>query len=116
MGQHEVGQNKKGNEAHKYSPGRGPPVDQKCEFCAGTFRIAGPFYNGVIHNSDFLDVILRIVAKSSKTEFASYDRMVGMLSVISEEIQDIPFYYSIPQLNNVLRASTAPQETMMYIF
>jgi tRNA G26 N,N-dimethylase Trm1 len=40
--------------------------------------------------------------------------MVGMLSVISEEIPDIPFYYSIPTLNNVLHCNAAPQEIIMY--
>lgn len=59
-------------------------------------------------------MILRIVANSSKLEFASYDRMAGMLSVISEEIPDIPFYYSIPSLNNVLHCNAAPQEIIMY--
>lgn len=41
--------------------------------------------------------------------------MIGMLSVISEEIPEIPFYYSIPHLNNVIRASAAPQEIIMYL-
>ena len=59
-------------------------------------------------------MILRVVANSSKNQFGSYDRMVGMLSVISEEIPDIPFYYSIPTLNNVLHCNAAPQEIIMY--
>ena len=39
MGKHVVGKNKKGNDSHKYSPGRGPPVNKECEFCASPFHV-----------------------------------------------------------------------------
>ena len=86
-----------------------------CTLYLLNFKIAGPFYNGQIHDANFLDIILRIAAKSSSKEFATHDRMVGMLSVISEELSDIPFYYCIPTLNNVLHCNAPPQEIVVYV-
>jgi len=101
------------NKNVKYKLPTGPPVDSRCHFCGNTYFMGGPFWIAPIHDQAFVQDLLQSVVNPSSTEnastaaptqrFGTYDRLVGMLTVVSEELPDVPFYYSQDRLYSMLK-------------
>lgn len=88
------------NDTYKFIPSRGPPVGKNCEHCGFQHQMGGPIYLGPLHDTDFVDkIISRAAAESEK--FNTANRIEGMLSVVSEEIE-VPLYYEVDGLYQVL--------------
>lgn len=81
-----------GRSGPKFSFAAGPPVNEKCQHCGRGHHVGGPIYNGHIHDADFVRELLAHV-ESRRAQFGTSDRMVGLLSVVSEELPDVPLYY-----------------------
>lgn len=89
---------------HKFVPGTGPPVGAHCEHCSHKHQIGGPMWSAPIHDSSFLDVMLSRL-QSGSTLYKTSERMVGMLSVAKEELQEVPLYYVLDDVCSVLHCS-----------
>lgn len=76
--------------------------------------MGGPYYSGPIHSPLFMDMLLRQLASSPETTFGTRQRMIGMLSVISEEL-NVPFYYTASSLANSMRCTTPPMDVITYV-
>jgi tRNA (guanine26-N2/guanine27-N2)-dimethyltransferase len=77
-----------------------------CRICKGTaFQIGGPLWNGLIHSQKFLKGVLERVPKFK--HLGTTPRIIGMCTVALEEL-DVPFYFPISMLANVLHSCTAP--------
>jgi len=94
----------------KYKLVTGPPVDRRCRFCQKTFQVGGPIWTDPIHNVDFVRSLLdRLTGSGGREEsvetqrFGTQDRMVGMLSVVAEELPDVPLYYSQDRLYSMIK-------------
>ena len=87
----------------KYGPAS-VSVGGHCTTCDGTYQIGGPFYSAPIHNQDF---VMRMIGHISQrhTTYGTWNRMAGMVQVISEEI-DIPLYYILAKLCNTVHCSS----------
>ncbi|GAB1600684.1 tRNA (guanine(26)-N(2))-dimethyltransferase-like [Argonauta hians] len=81
----------KGNN-FKYTPAQGPPVGQNCSHCGHKHNFGGPIWADPIHNRDFLKQVLTSV-EGNKYSVNTKERIMGMLSVASEELPDVPLYY-----------------------
>ena len=89
---------------HKFVPGSGPPVGPACEHCGHKHQIGGPIWSAPIHDVDFLDSMLKRVSRDSAL-FNTSERMKGMLSVAREELQDVPLYYILDDICNILHCT-----------
>ena len=102
----------------KYSLPTGPPVDRECKHCThhhhigNTFPcnissfnllfLGGPIWIAPIHNTEFVSSVLESLEEE---KFNTFARMKGMLSMVLEELQDIPLYYELARLSNITKQS-----------
>jgi len=86
----------------KYSLVTGPPVGQSCEHCGSGFHMGGPIWLNPLHDKPFISELLQSIQESN---FATRERMEGMLSMALEELDDVPLYYEIPRLTNICKLS-----------
>lgn len=95
-------------------------VPSVCEESGGRWKVGGPFWGAPMHNQEMVDVILARVDNARAAQagdpygYASAnnaipiptaERLSGMLTSISEELKDVPFYYSLPDLASTLQCT-----------
>ena len=80
----------------KYILPKGPPVDKKCTYCQHSHIIGGPFWIDPIHDIEF---VTRLIASLKNFDsLGTKERMEGMLTMVKEELPDVPFYYTYDRL------------------
>lgn len=89
----------------KYPPAQGPPIGPLCDQCSSKFHLGGPLWTAPIHDTAFVNKLLKSIKECPKL-FNTSERIVGLLSVIAEELQDCPLYYTVDHLCGVLHCST----------
>lgn len=99
----------------KHSFAHGPPVSPNCSICGSRFHVGGPIWAGPIHDAEFVQLAQQQLQKSvrtvktdqgeseEKSSFGTYRRMLGMLTVISEELLDVPLFYTPGQFTHLLK-------------
>ncbi|XP_069783513.1 tRNA (guanine(26)-N(2))-dimethyltransferase [Narcine bancroftii] len=90
---------------YKYTAGLGPPVGPECEHCCQRHQLGGPIWAEQIHDQGFIKKVLESVEQAPK-RFKTSDRILGMLSMITEELPDCPLYYTMDHLSSVVHCST----------
>ncbi|XP_011307972.1 probable tRNA (guanine(26)-N(2))-dimethyltransferase isoform X2 [Fopius arisanus] len=80
----------------------GPPVDQLCKFCRYKHHMGGPIWLGPLHDQAFVKQLLDSI---ETLELATSKRLIGVLSVIGEEL-DTPLYYVLDRLMSIVRCDT----------
>ncbi|KHJ96698.1 putative N2,N2-dimethylguanosine tRNA methyltransferase [Oesophagostomum dentatum] len=79
--------------------------DNKCIHCGHPVHHVGPIYIGPMHNQDFVNGILTRLRETREEErLGTHNRLMGVLTNVSEEI-DVPLYYEHDQLFNVVKCS-----------
>nr|XP_033791309.1 tRNA (guanine(26)-N(2))-dimethyltransferase-like [Geotrypetes seraphini] len=89
----------------KYSAGSGPPVGTNCEHCFQRHQVGGPIWAESIHDPDFVQRVLNAV-KSNPQRFKTSARIEGVLSMMLEELTDVPLYYTLDNLSSVIHCNT----------
>ncbi|KAM4749549.1 tRNA (guanine(26)-N(2))-dimethyltransferase [Rhinophrynus dorsalis] len=89
----------------KYSPGTGPPVGMSCEFCNQRHQMGGPIWAESLHDKEFVQRILSALERNPK-RFKTSDRIQGVLSMVTEELSDVPLYYTLDNLSSVVHCNT----------
>ncbi|XP_063223376.1 tRNA (guanine(26)-N(2))-dimethyltransferase isoform X2 [Bacillus rossius redtenbacheri] len=89
----------------KLSLPHGPPVTQLCQHCSHRHHVGGPIWIGPLHDVEFAINVLKVVKLGA---FATQPRMEGVLTVILEELPDVPLYYSLERLCAVVHCETMP--------
>ncbi|KAL8161166.1 hypothetical protein V2J09_012655 [Rumex salicifolius] len=89
----------------KYLPGSGPVVPQQCSDCGWKYNMGGPIWSAPIHDQEWVTSILADV-KANKDRYPAYERIVAVLTTISEELPDIPLYLSMHNLCAVLKCTS----------
>ncbi|NWW12000.1 TRM1 dimethyltransferase, partial [Oreocharis arfaki] len=89
----------------KYSAATGPPVGPTCEFCHQRHQVGGPVWAEPLHDPAFVEGLLAALERSPG-RFATEPRLQGMLSVIAEELSDVPLYYTLDGLSSTIRSNT----------
>nr|XP_012807664.2 tRNA (guanine(26)-N(2))-dimethyltransferase [Jaculus jaculus] len=89
----------------KFSAACGPPVTPECEHCGQRHQLGGPMWAEPIHDLDFVSRVLEAVS-ANPSRFRTSQRIQGMLSVITEELPDVPLYYTLDQLSSTIHCNT----------
>ncbi|KAJ1794977.1 RNA methyltransferase tRNA(m5U54)methyltransferase [Coemansia sp. RSA 1938] len=92
----------------KFRIATAPTADSLCANCGSTQDIGGPCWIGPLHNTDFVQRMYDTVSKTDKTVYGTQPRMQGMLKVILEELQDVPFHYNLATLSSAVRTACPP--------
>ncbi|NP_001121226.1 tRNA methyltransferase 1 L homeolog [Xenopus laevis] len=90
----------------KYSPATGPPVTLNCEFCQQRQQLGGPIWAESLHDKDFVERILSALDRNNSKRFKTAERIQGVLSMVTEELSDVPLYYTLDNLSSVIRCNT----------
>uniref|UniRef100_J3LTI1 tRNA (guanine(26)-N(2))-dimethyltransferase n=2 Tax=Oryza brachyantha TaxID=4533 RepID=J3LTI1_ORYBR len=78
----------------KCAPGIGPVVPQGCSACGKKLTMGGPIWSGPMHDQEWV-VSTLAEAKSRKDRYPAYNKIASVLTTISEELHDIPLYFSL---------------------
>lgn len=96
----------------KFAIPTGPFVSPNCEHCNHRHHLGGPVWSDPIHDADFLKKLL-VVAKTEKAKkLGTHNRILGMLTLVQEELLDVPLYYKIDSLCCTLKVEVIPQLKM----
>ncbi|TPX63211.1 hypothetical protein SpCBS45565_g06767 [Spizellomyces sp. 'palustris'] len=102
-----IGKSPQNGDGKKVGAACGPNVGSTCEHCGRRFHIGGPFYSAPIHNQEFIKRMLRHVTDAPQEKYKTKSRMIGMLTVASEELP-IPFFYDIASLVATAKSMPLP--------
>ncbi|KAI3660194.1 hypothetical protein MP638_004468 [Amoeboaphelidium occidentale] len=96
--------NAKGHET--IHAGRIPAdVSSNCNICSYPFHVGGPFWSAPIHDKTFVSSLISHLKETDSAKlYGTHARMLGMSTVISEEL-DTPFYYTVSSLAQIVKAS-----------
>uniref|UniRef100_A0AAR2JA82 tRNA (guanine(26)-N(2))-dimethyltransferase n=1 Tax=Pygocentrus nattereri TaxID=42514 RepID=A0AAR2JA82_PYGNA len=89
----------------KYSAATGPPVGLNCEHCGQRYQLGGPLWAEPIHDTEFVQKVLAAVS-GNPSRFGTSKRIEGVLSMVTEELQDVPLYYVLDQLSSTVHCNT----------
>lgn len=92
----------------KYCLPVGPFVKERCGNCNSRYHTGGPIWTDPIHDPVFLDRLLQTIRQEPYTKLTTHNRILGVLTVVNEELHDIPLYYSIDRLCSVLKLVVIP--------
>ncbi|XP_016987859.1 probable tRNA (guanine(26)-N(2))-dimethyltransferase [Drosophila rhopaloa] len=92
----------------KYGIPTGPAVNSQCEHCGHRHHLGGPIWSAPIHNPEFVQDLLSAVQETSLQSLGTQRRIVGVLSMVQEELQDVPLYYTPDKLCCVLKLEIVP--------
>jgi len=93
----------------KFSLPAGPPVDSKCKFCNHSHHIGGPIWLAPMHDREFISRVLEELPDNLGTT----DRLVGMLNMALEELEDVPLFYEITRVCSITKQSLGKLTTFL---
>ncbi|XP_069138740.1 tRNA (guanine(26)-N(2))-dimethyltransferase-like isoform X2 [Argopecten irradians] len=99
-------------ENFKMAAAHGPPVMDKCEHCQHKHYVVGPIWADKLHDVDFVKKVISYV-QEKKADFQTHKRIIGMLSLVSEELPDCPMYYVIDDICQQVHVNSFNQEIFM---
>ncbi|KAJ1927827.1 RNA methyltransferase tRNA(m5U54)methyltransferase [Tieghemiomyces parasiticus] len=88
----------------KYNASCGPSVGPECEFCGQKQHLAGPAWLGPLHDQDFVKRMYKLV-DGAKGSFGTRTRMLGMIQLVSEELE-VPGFYTIANLSGAVHCNS----------
>ncbi|XP_013771043.1 tRNA (guanine(26)-N(2))-dimethyltransferase [Pundamilia nyererei] len=89
----------------KYSAATGPPVGPECEHCGQRHQLGGPIWAESIHDLEFVQKVLSAVS-GNPCRFGTSKRIEGVLSMVTEELEDVPLYYTVDNLSSTIHCNT----------
>ncbi|XP_055692924.1 tRNA (guanine(26)-N(2))-dimethyltransferase [Lutzomyia longipalpis] len=92
----------------KYALPTGPSVDSTCTHCGFRHHLGGPIWSDPIHDAAFVDKLLDNLQEAPYSNLGTSRRLLGQLTVIQEELPDVPLYYSVDKLCSTIRVVTMP--------
>ncbi|XP_045107063.1 probable tRNA (guanine(26)-N(2))-dimethyltransferase isoform X2 [Portunus trituberculatus] len=82
----------------KHQVSQGPPVAESCSHCGHRHVVGGPVWSAPIHDREFLSSLKESLVEE---DFTTYRRMLGVISMMEEELPDVPLYYVLDRLARV---------------
>ena len=101
-------------EQFKFTPSLGPAVSTKCKHCSHSHHVAGPIWADPIHDQEFVARVLNAV-RADTDRLKTRQRIIGMLSLIGEELPNQPLYYVTDALCNVVHCTTPTILQLRYL-
>ncbi|EDW04217.1 probable tRNA (guanine(26)-N(2))-dimethyltransferase [Drosophila grimshawi] len=98
----------------KFGLPTGPAVNSRCEHCSHRHHLGGPIWSAPIHQTSFVQQLLEAVQSSTSplNALGTQRRIVGVLSMVQEELPDVPLYYTPDKLCCVLKLEIVPMLKM----
>uniref|UniRef100_A0A1B0GE85 tRNA (guanine(26)-N(2))-dimethyltransferase n=1 Tax=Glossina morsitans morsitans TaxID=37546 RepID=A0A1B0GE85_GLOMM len=78
----------------KFGIPTGPPINTNCEHCGQKHHLGGSIWSDPIHDNAFVQRLIEAINKTPLSELCTQTRLHGMLTMVLEESQDVPLYYS----------------------
>lgn len=101
--------NEKNQSITKFSLPTGPfTSSSNCTHCESPYHMGGPIWSAPIHNPQFVSEILQ----SASERLGTFKRIQGVLSLVLEELNDVPLYYTLQNLAGVLKLVTPPMTSL----
>ncbi|XP_010694111.2 tRNA (guanine(26)-N(2))-dimethyltransferase 2 isoform X2 [Beta vulgaris subsp. vulgaris] len=101
----------KNSNSKKYYPGSGPVVPQECTHCNKRYNMGGPIWSAPIHDQEWVTSILSDV-KAMEDRYPAYNRIVAVLTTVSEELPDVPLFLCLHNLCGTLKC-TSPSAVIL---
>lgn len=76
-------------------------IGPTCTHCGGTHRTGGPIWTAPIHDSNFVSRLKTSLSKGP--QLGTHRRIEGVLTLIEEELADVPLYIIFDKMLKVLR-------------
>ncbi|BET01560.1 N2,N2-dimethylguanosine tRNA methyltransferase [Nesidiocoris tenuis] len=96
---------KRDNKPPTYSIPRLPSMSS-CPHCGHSYQVGGPVWSGPLHDVPFVEKLLSHVEKNFD-KFGTAKRMIGMLSLIKDELTT-PFYYTVDAVCSLVHCEAIP--------
>ena len=80
-----------GNPTVLFKAHVGPPVSEKCPECESPLHVAGPMWNGQIHDPHFVGQMLGHL-EDNESKYGTSTRMKGMLTV-AKEVETLSHFF-----------------------
>ncbi|XP_064537330.1 tRNA (guanine(26)-N(2))-dimethyltransferase [Drosophila montana] len=93
----------------KFGIPTGPAVNTQCQHCSHRHHLGGPIWSAPIHNLEFVRDLLEA---KSQLQLSTQRRLTGVLSMVLEELPDVPLYYTPDKLCCVLKLEIVPMLKM----
>lgn len=79
-----------------------------CEETGGKMKLGGPFWSAPIHNVEIVNELLNRLETPNSTPYPvpTLKRLTGLLTCVSEEVSNAPFYYSLSVRTFLIRFLT----------
>lgn len=74
----------------------------------GNFQLGGPMWSDPIHDKSFVQELLQAIDEEPLCELGTQKRLIGVLTVVQEELDDVPLYYTLDKLCCVLKLEIVP--------
>uniref|UniRef100_A0A915ME13 tRNA (guanine(26)-N(2))-dimethyltransferase n=1 Tax=Meloidogyne javanica TaxID=6303 RepID=A0A915ME13_MELJA len=85
-----------------------------CSFCGcKAIHFGGPIYIAPIHDKIFVKKMLESLKKENNFSFGTIKRLVGVLTLVLEELNDQPLFYEFEQLMRIIKCSSTPKNTFV---
>uniref|UniRef100_A0A915M5Y1 tRNA (guanine(26)-N(2))-dimethyltransferase n=1 Tax=Meloidogyne javanica TaxID=6303 RepID=A0A915M5Y1_MELJA len=85
-----------------------------CSFCGcKAIHFGGPIYIAPIHDKIFVRKMLESLKKENNFSFGTIKRLVGVLTLVLEELNDEPLFYEFEQLMRIIKCSSTPKNTFV---
>ncbi|XP_049871406.1 probable tRNA (guanine(26)-N(2))-dimethyltransferase [Pectinophora gossypiella] len=88
-----------------------PPVGEFCSNCNQRHHLGGPIWSAPIHDESFVSRVLTHVEDNPQL-FGTAKRIEGVLSMVREELQDVPLYFTLDKLFGRVHLETMPMLLM----
>ena len=78
-------------------------------FCPETgapLKVGGPVWTEPIHDPDWVTAALDRLRAGVDAHLSTSERLIGVLTAVSEELVDVPLYYTLPDLCGTLHCSS----------
>lgn len=83
-------------------------IKENCEHCNHRYHMGGPIWTAPIHDFEFIDELLKTINAEPYCKLVTHQRMLGTLSVVREELLDVPLYYAVDKLCSVIKLEVVP--------
>lgn len=70
--------------------------------------MGGPIWSDPIHDEEFVQQVLQTARSEQYSKLGTSRRITGMLSVVQEELFDVPLYYSMEKMCSTVKLEMIP--------
>ncbi|XP_014671050.1 PREDICTED: tRNA (guanine(26)-N(2))-dimethyltransferase-like [Priapulus caudatus] len=85
-----------------YKNSAGPPVSLACRHCSYPHHLGGPIWAEPLYETTFLTGMIQNI-QDHWDALKSSKRIIGMLTMMMEELQDAPLYYVLDKICSVVQ-------------